>query len=1054
MIDAIIRFSFRNRFLVIFLTICLAVLGTLGLVNLPIDAVPDITNVQVQVLTSAPALSPLDIERQVSTPVEIALSGLPGVKQVRSISKFGLSVVTVVFDDSTDTYFDRQLVLERLAQIREQIPPSIGTPQIGPITTGLGEIFQYEIKSTDGKTDQLALRTLQDWDIRKQLVPVQGVAEVNSYGGLKQQFQVKVDSDKLLSYHLTLHDVLKAVSANNENVGGGYIEHLGEQYVLRGIGLAENAEQIEKIVVKTGKDGTPIFVKDIASVVRASELRQGAVLTDGKGETVAGIVMMLKGQNSRAVIDNVKKRIETVNRMLPGGTQLVPFYDRSELIDRTIKTVQSNLFEGAALVILVLLVLLGNWRAAVLVASVIPLSMFFAALCMNAFNISGNLVSLGALDFGLIVDGAVVMVENAVRRLSQMKRNSKESGEGAEATEQQTTIANACIEVGKPVTFAIAIIAIVYLPLLALGGIEGKLFKPMCLTIIFALTGSLILSLTYVPAMLSIILPGSVNEKENSFFKNATSIYKRILNIVSINRAQTFSFAITLVILSILTFPLLGSEFIPRLDEGALAIQMQQLPSVSLSQSIASTTAAEKVIKSFPEVDRVVSKIGRAEVATDPMGVDTADILVSLKTNSAWPHGLTREALIEKISHKLQNDVPQAAFSFSQPIELRTAELIAGVKSDLAIKIFGDDPITLNQLAEQIKGIVQDIPGAADAKVEQTAGLPQLLVKADRGAIARFGMNVDDVNDLVQSIIAGKAAGQIYQGEKRFDMIVKLDDEGKVSEDNIKNLLVSNERNMRVPLGSVASVKVENGPAQISHEDGRRRIVVELNVRGRDIGSFVAAAQQKVDKEIKLPAGYTISWGGQFESMNSAIHALLIVVPVALVLIFVLLYLSFGSTSQALLIFTGIPFALVGGIFALAMQKMPFSISAGIGLIALCGIALLNGVVMVSHINSVRKNRNAQDAAIEGASARLRPVLMTALVASLGFVPMAFSNLSGSEIQRPLATVVIGGLISSSALTLILLPNLYIWFDQVAMDVTRKRHNTPSQIPTAMENQK
>ena len=653
----------------------------------------------------------------------------------------------------------------------------------------------------------------------------------------------------------------------------------------------------------------------------------------------------------------------------------------------------------------------------------IPLSMCFAAICMNVFNISGNLVSLGALDFGLIVDGAVVMVENAVRKLSDAKR--KKSNE-----DPQQTIANSCLEVGRPVAFAVTIITIVYLPLLALGGIEGKLFKPMCMTIVFALTGSLLLCLTYVPVMLSLLMPGSVSEKGSILGSIIANTYKRCLLIVKINRAQALSLATALLILSLIRFPLLGSEFIPKLDEGALAIQMQQLPSVSLSQSIASTNAAEQVIKSFPEVDRVVSKIGRAEVATDPMGVDTVDIFVSLKEHAKWPSGESRNAFIEKVSHKLQVQIPQAAFSFSQPVELRTAELIVGVKSDLAIKIFGEDLDTLVKLAGKLKGTIEKIPGAADVKVEQTEGLPQLLVTADRDAIARRGINVNEVNDLVQSVVVGKPAGQIYQGEKRFDMIVKLADKGKIDEESLKNTLISSKNDSRIPLGTVASVKVEAGPSQISHEDGRRRIVVELNIRGRDLGSFVSEAQNTIQQELKLPPGYSLSWGGQFENMNSAIQSLAMVVPIALALIFALLYMSFGSTSQALLIFSGVPFALVGGIFALAIQRMPFSISAGIGLIALCGVALLNGVVMVSHINSLRKEMSAEDAAIQGALGRLRPVLMTALVASLGFVPMAMSNLAGAEIQRPLATVIIGGIVSSSILTLILLPILYLTFEK------------------------
>ena len=1037
MIEAFIRFSIKQRLLVLLMVVFVAVGGVFGLQKLPIDAVPDITNVQVQILTAAPSLAPLEVERQITFPVEISMSGLPGVAEIRSVSKFGLSAVTVVFDDAIDTYFARQLVLERLSDVRRQIPESIGSPEMGPISTGLGEIYQYEVTARNGIQDPLKLRTIQDWVVRRQLMGVSGVAEVNSYGGMKKQFQVRVDPARLQSYGITLRDVLNAVVANNENVGGAYIEHQGEQYILRGIGLARNAAEIANIVVKTGKEGVPIFIRDIGDVVSGAEVRQGAVLADGKGEIVAGIVMMLKGENSRTVVERVKARVVQVKKTLPADVEMLPFYDRSQLVDRTIHTVEWNLIEGAILVILVLLVVLGNWRGALLVASVIPLSMLFAAICMNVFKVSGNLMSLGAIDFGLIVDGAVVMVENTVRRLADAQHKGLKE-------DTKTTVLKACLEVGRPVVFAVAIIAIVYLPIFSLSGVEGKMFKPMSMTIVFALAGSLLLSLTYIPAALTLVLTGPVNEKESFLVRHIKSGYRRTLEAVSSNRAPTFVVALVLVVLSLLTFPMLGSEFIPRLDEGALAVQIQQLPSVSLTQSIATATQAERVLKSFPEVTKVVSKIGRAEVATDPMGVDTGDLYVGLRPIEEWKSARTREALVDKMAKALDENVPQALFSFSQPVELRTAELIAGVRSDIAIKLFGDDLDKLRQTAEKISGIVRDVPGAADVKLEQTAGLPQLLITADREAIARYGINVEDVNNVVESIVAGKQAGLVYEGEKRFDLVVRLNEVTGQDVESIKSLLVPASNGARIPLADVASIKVVEGPAQISREDRQRRIVVELNVRGRDIGSFVKEAQTVIDKQIKLPEGYYITWGGQFENLQRATLMLAIVVPLALFLIFVLLFMTFGSVSQALLIYTGIPFAMVGGIFALAIRSMPFSISAGVGFIALSGVAVLNGVVMVSYINSLKDRMDTEAAVVEGALTRLRPVLMTALVASLGFVPMAFSTSAGAEVQRPLATVVIGGLITSSILTLLLLPNLYLWFESVASRFDRrKRQDRP-----------
>ncbi len=1034
MINRLIRFAVSQRLIVLLMVALLAGAGVYSLRSLPIDAVPDVTNVQVQVLTAAPSLAPLEIERQITFPVEVAMSGLPDIEEIRSVSKFGLSAVTIVFDDSVSIYFARQLVLERLSQAREQIPSNIGSPEMGPISTGLGEIYQYELRPAPGEEgkqyDATTLRTIQDWNVRRQLLGVPGVTEVNSFGGLEKQYQVRLDPNQLQAYGLTLRDVYEAVWRNNANVGGAYIEKGAEQYLLRGIGLVTSIDDIKNIVVKTGKEGIPIYVRDVGEVVIGATVRQGAVTADGKGEIVAGIAMMLKGENSRTVVSRVKERVEQIKKTLPKGIEMVPFYDRTELVDRTIRTVVINLLEGAALVILVLILLLGNWRGALLVATIIPLSMLFAAILMRVFNVSGNLMSLGALDFGLIVDGAVVMVENAVRRRAEAQHAAALPEGPADPPEH--SILDACLEVGRPVVFAVMIIAIVYLPILSLTGIEGKMFKPMALTVVFALVGSLLLSLTYVPAMLTYVLRGKVSETESFVIRFAKKWYRPAFEFVQGRRRAAVIAAVALVVMSGALFPFLGSEFIPRLDEGALAIEARLLPSVSLSQSVRTYSEVERVLRQFPEVTQVVTKIGRAEVATDPMSVDSGDVFIELKPRAEWKSAKTKEELVNKMAEALEKQVPDgASFGFSQPIELRVAELISGVRSDIAIKLFGDDLDTLKTSADQIAAVVNKVHGAEDVKVEATTGLPQLQIKPDRAAIARYGLNVEDVNTLIESIVAGKEAGQVYEGEQRFNLVVRLNEDAGRDVESIKNLLLMAPNGQRVPLAQVSDIALVEGPAQISREDTRRRIVVELNVRGRDIGSFVKEAQSALDGQVKLPAGYYLTWGGQFENLERASARLLIVVPLALFLIFVLLFTTFNSVKQAILIYTGIPFAIVGGVLALAMRGMPFSISAGVGFIALFGVAVLNGVVMVSYINHLREEgRSVADAVREGAETRLRPVLMTALVASLGFIPMALATSAGAEVQRPLATVVIGGLITSTLLTLLLLPTLYGWFER------------------------
>ncbi len=1024
MINAIIKFAVTQRLLVMLLVAIMVGAGLYSLQGLPIDAVPDVTNVQVQVLTAAPSLAPLEIERQVTFPVETAMSGLPDLVEIRSISRFGLSAVTIVFDDSVDTYFARQLVLERLSEARDTIPANIGSPEMGPISTGLGEVYQYELKAKDGKFDQTQLRTIQDWSVRRQLLGVPGVTEINSFGGLEKQYQVRLDPAKLQSYGLTLRDVLKSVTENNANVGGAYIEHGSEQYLLRGIGLAEKPDDIASIVVKTGKEGVPIYVRDVGEVVQGATIRQGAVTADGEGEIVSGIALMLKGENSRTVVEAIKERVESIRKTLPAGVELIPYYDRTELVDRTIYTVGKNLVEGALLVVVVLILLLGNWRGAMLVALVIPLSMLFAAILMRIFNVSGNLMSLGSLDFGLIVDGAVIVVENTVRRRAEAQHEKSHEP-------PERTILEACQEVGRPVVFAVGIITIVYLPLLSLTGIEGKMFKPMALTVVFALLGALVLSLTFVPAALTFVLRGKVAETESIFIRWAKKLYVPALDLVLRYRGQTLAVVTAVVIGSFALFPFLGAEFIPRLEEGSLAVQIQRLPSVSLTESVTIATNAEKVLRGFPEVSKVVSKTGRAEVATDPMGVDLSDVYVELKPHSEWKSASTREELVEKMSKALADNVPQANFSFSQPIELRVAELISGVRSDIAIKLFGDDLDQLKTTADQIVVTVGKINGAADVKAEQISGLPQLQIKPDRAAIARYGINVEDVNDVVESVIAGKEAGLVYEGEQRFNLVVRLSEDSSKDVETIRNLLVPSPTGARVPLSQLADLQIVEGPAQISREDTRRRIGVELNVRGRDIASFVKDAQAAIEKEVKVPPGYYLTWGGQFENLQRATSRLLIVVPLALFLIFVLLFTTFNSVRQAILIYTSIPLAVVGGVLALFVVGLPFSISAGVGFIALFGVAVLDGVVMVSYINHLREEgRSVIQAVREGAEARLRPILMTATVATLGFVPMAIATGAGAEVQRPLATVVIGGLLVSTVLKLLVLPMLYSWLER------------------------
>jgi len=1019
---SIIGFVLKQRLLILGLTALLIGIGIWSALRLPIDAVPDVTNVQVQINTNAAALPPTEVERQVTLPVELAMFGLPHLEEIRSISKFGLSQVTVVFEEGTDIYFARQQVQERLQQAREEIPEGYGTPEMGPISTGLGEVFQYSIEAdASSGIDATELRTLQDWVVAPQLRAVKGVAEVNAFGGFEKQYQVLVRPDALVQYDLTLQRVLDAVAANNQNAGGGYITQGAEQLVIRGVGQVQDLDQIRNIVVSS-RGGTPVLVSDIADVVIGSTIRQGAVTKDGTGEVVTGIVMMRMGENSRTVVDAVKERFDQAARSLPAGVRLVPFYDRAELVNRTIKTVQKNLIEGAVLVVVVLFLLLGNFRAALIVALAIPLSMFFTLSGMLQAGIAGSLMSLGAIDFGLVVDGSVVMVENSMRRLGHRKPDES----------FLQTVLDSCAEVGRPILFGIGIIIIVYLPILTLEGVEGKMFKPMALTVVFALVGSLLLTFLLTPVLISLFLKGKVAEKDVWLIRKAKAVYEPALSWTLARGRRVLLGAGAALGLALAAAPFLGSEFIPRLDEGSFAVQVLRLPSVSLEESVRQTTQLEQVLLAeFPdEVIDVVAKTGRPEIATDPMGVNISDIFVLLNPPDAWTKAETKAELETQMSEALEK-IPGLVFSFSQPIELRVNELIAGVRSDLAIKIYGEDLDQLSRTAAQVVAAVSQLEGATGFKAQQLEGMPQLQITVLPAQLARYGINSADVMQVVEAL-GGAQVSQVLEGQRRFALTVRLPAEVRRNAATISNILVSAPTGERVPLGTLARVEEVNGPAEISHENGSRLVIVEGNVRGRDIGGFVADVRALFDTEvIDLPTGYRPEFGGQFENLERASRRLTIVVPLSLLLIFLMLFATFNSLRQAALVFTGIPLAAVGGVFALLLRGMPFSISAGVGFIALFGVAVLNGLVMVSYINELRQHGRPLDEAVrEGAMTRLRPVLMTALVASLGFIPMAISSGAGAEVQRPLATVVIGGLFTATLLTLLVLPVLYTVFER------------------------
>jgi cobalt-zinc-cadmium resistance protein CzcA len=1012
MIDAIIQAALRQRLVIVAATVLLAAVGVYALSTIPIDAFPDVTNIQVQVIAEAPGFSPVEVEKLVTSPIEVAMNGLPQLTEVRSISKYGLAVVTVAFDDGVDIYFARQLVLERLQKARASIPPSVPEPEMGPIASGMGEIYQYFLESDS--LDIMGLRSIQDWIVKPQLRTVPGVTEVNSFGGLVKQYHIIVDPAKLLSNNVTLDDVFGAVERNNSVAGGGYLEHASEQYIVRGIGLAGTVKDFEDIVIKA-EAGTPVTIGNVARVAAGPEVRQGAVVMQGRGEVSAAIVMMLRGENSRKVIRLVKEKVEEINRSLPPHVKIHPYYDQTELIDKTISTVRTNLLEGGLLVIAVLLLFLGDVRAALIVASTIPLSMLFAFIGMRWLGVTANLMSLGAIDFGMIVDGSVVMVENFSRRLTHPEPGMS----------RVQRIAAAGREVGSPILFGILIIIAVYLPVMTLEGIEGKMFKPMALTVGFALVGSLLLTITFIPVVSSLLLRERPTHREPRLIHGIRLVYTPLLEKALGRTGRTLAIAFTLLAGTMAAIPFLGSEFIPELDEGSILIQPIRLPSISLTESIEMEKKVQQIIMQFPEVEFVVGRLGRPDIATDPMGVNLSDIYVTLKPKTEWTTAGSKEELIGKMVDELRH-VPGVNYSITQPIAMRVDELVSGVKSDVAIKIFGDDLAVLKEQADRVAAIVGRVPGASDVTAEQVAGQTYVNITINRGAIARYGLNVSDVQRIIEIAIGGKIATEVIEGQARYGVLVRYPESARSDIQAIANILVSIPGGGTIPLEQLADVVAEDGPVQVSREAGQRRIVVECNVRGADIGTFVAEAKRRIGEELDLPAGYFVTWGGQFEHQESATQRLMVVVPLSIFIIFVLLYASFGTLRHSLLILLNLPFALSGGVIALLAAGLPLSVPASIGFIALFGVAVLNGVVMIAYFNRLlEEGHELGFAVIKGASDRLRPVLMTALVASLGFVPMALSHGTGAEVQRPLATVVIGGLGTSTLLTLFVLPALY-----------------------------
>ena len=1056
MIDALLAFSIRQRWFVMIGVLAVAALGAWNFTRLPIDAVPDITNVQVQVNVEAPGYAPLEVEQRITFPVETGMSGIPSLHYTRSLSRYGLSQVTIVFNEGTDIYFARQQVSERLQQVKDQLPTGVEIA-MGPISTGLGEIYTFALDAKPGARNPdgspitpIDLRTVQDWIVKPQLRTVPGVVEVNTIGGYEKQFHVLPDPGKLMAYRLSFRDVMTALAANNANVGAGYIERNGEQYLVRTPGQVAGIDDIRNVVIGS-RSGVPVRISDVADVQIGTDLRTGAATLDGK-ETVLGTAMLLMGENSRTVSQRVSAKLDAIAQTLPEGIVARVLYDRTKLVEATIATVEKNLIEGALLVIVVLFLILGNFKAAIATALVIPLAMLITISGMVESKVSANLMSLGAIDFGIIIDGAVIIVENCLRLLAHEQHKQ---GRLLTREERFATILAGSREVIKPSLLGTLIIAVVYLPVLTLTGVEGKMFTPMALTVLMALAGASILSMTFVPAAVALLVTGKVTETENAFMRGCRRVYLPLLGLAIRFRAVVAVIAVALLVVTGWAASRMGGEFIPSLDEGDVALHAMRIPGTSLSQGIDMQMRLEKALLGLPEVKEVFSKIGTSEVATDPMPPNVADTIVMLKPRDQWPDPRRSKADLVAAIERQGELLPGNVYELTQPIQMRFNELISGVRSDVGIKIFGDDLDRLLETAGKVEAVLRGLPGAADVKTEQVSGLPILTVKLDRPALARLGLSVQDVQTIVETAVGGKKAGLVFEGDRRFDLVVRLPEQMRSDVEALQNLpiplpavdtpgpttttatttrvaLNSNAAlaQMRyTPLSAVASITVAPGPNQISRENGKRRVVVSANVRGRDLGSFVSDAQAQVAAQVKLPSGYWLGWGGQFEQLLSATQRLTIVVPVALALIFLLLFISLGSAADAALVFSGVPLALTGGVAALLLRDIPLSISAGIGFIALSGVAVLNGLVIVTFIERLRsEGMKIVEAVREGALTRLRPVMMTALVASLGFVPMAIATGPGAEVQRPLATVVIGGIISSTILTLLVLPALYILF--------------------------
>ena len=1030
MLDKIIAFSIKNKFIIALMTLALIVWGVWSATKLPIDAVPDITNNQVQIITVCPTLAGQEVEQLVTYPIEQSIANLPDLEELRSISRFGLSVITVVFDDKVDIYFARQLINERLKEAEAKIPKGVGTPELAPVSTGLGEVYQYIIhpkKGSESKYTAMDLRTMQDWIVARQLYGTAGIAEVNSFGGQLKQYEVAVNPDRLIAMGITIPEIFVALEKNNENTGGAYIDKKPNAYFIRGVGLIGSFDDIKNIVVKTNPNGIPILIKDVAEVHLGSAVRYGAMTYNGEVDAVGGVVMMLKGANSADVVSRIKDKMSTIQKSLPKDVVIEPYLDRTDLVNRAISTVEKNLIEGALIVIFVLVLFLGNLRAGLIVASAIPLSMLFALGLMNVFGVSANLMSLGAIDFGLIVDGAVIIVEATLHHLGMRKAIGKLS-----QSEMDNEVFVSASKIRSSAAFGEIIILIVYIPILTLVGIEGKMFSPMAQTVSFAIIGALILSLTYIPMMCAAFLSKNVSHKKTlsdrmmNFFQR---IYAPLLEKAIRFKKVIVGVTVAVFVVSVFLFSRMGGEFIPTLQEGDFAFHCILPQGTSLSQSLETSMQASRLIKEFDEVKMVVGKTGAAEVPTDPMPPEATDIMIILKPQSEWKRDISYDELAEEFEERL-NTIPGVFFEKNQPIQMRFNELMTGIRQDVAVKIFGENMDTLLNYANKVNAVVQSVDGATEPSVERVAGLPQIVIKYNRSQIANYGLNIEDINHIVSTSFAGGSAGVVYENERKFELVVRLDSTHRNNIDDVSHLYIPTTNGTQIPLSQVAEIKMELGPAQISREDGKRRIVVGFNIKGRDVESVVTDIQKELNEKVKLPEGYYYTYGGTFENLQAASKRLMIALPVALALIFMLLYFTFSSVKQAALIYTAIPMSAIGGVFALLIRDMPFSISAGIGFIALFGVAVLNGIVLIGTFNQLEKDGMTDiiQRIKEGTKIRLRPVLMTATVASLGFLPMALSHGAGAEVQKPLATVVIGGLLTATFLTLFVLPLLYVLF--------------------------